>query len=868
MSRVLLSGSVCLCLVFSSPLFAQGARIIEWVQDAPSNDSNRIALGYPVPIPVDTPIPFDGFRSYAGLHTRHQDLVAGADSVHGEVIGQTRNGRDIWVYLLGDGDKLTRDGHAEAAMLTNGGIHAREWQTPEVVTGIMELLHDERDDHYLFSYLRDNVNVIVIPVLNVDGFMQTQRYPVHSWLGTDINDPVYSPRDGRMRRKNMLAADESLDTSADHLQGVDLNRNNAPYWNTNPSRSSSDNRSLVHHGQAPASEPEIQALDAAAQLGPIEQLAIYTDVHSYAQVNFWVRNSNVRLAQLTAKTLSTFSGHHYGFPAKKWYSFTSVFQTVLNAGIGSTDEYFTHEYQVPAWTLEVEPGNNAGADYGGLARNGHDGFILPESQIRRVRTQLAESFAVAYYRQAGPPSVAAVRITDTLTGAVVFDAEWDFSASGLRQLNTHSVQALRLDRDYQGWIAFNKPMRWRVDGQPVNLPGAPAGTDEVTANFLVDGKALNVNISNLHWLGNAGDSPAGYKRYMFDALGFDFRLPADAANQATVNGNVNGLLEISAFDMTGQRIDANPATVAHWQDGGWSAYEDNNGTDLTDTGGSDNTVAVPLSSAAAAEPFVVEPGTSSIWADRQRNGEGFTLEILASQRALVYWFTYDQAGHQDWYYSVGEIRGNRILFTELLQVENGHFGPGFDPALVENIQVGSATFTWSSCDEGVMDWTLEPRGEEQAQHLEGRMNLIRLTSLMGLGCGQQVPPTEQSVGRLSGTWADPTRASEGYSLEILGNGQALVYWFSFGPDSERRWFYNIGEFVGNKIVFNNLLTTSGPIFGAENPLESLQQTSWGELELQLDCLAGTATYASTEPGFSSGQQNLKRVTFLDGFACP
>jgi hypothetical protein len=854
-------------LLLSTSLLAQ-ARIIEWVESAPVADSNRIALGYPVPIPVDTPLPFDGFRSYAGLFTRHQDLMTNSALIDGQVIGQTRAGREIWAYQLGDADLHRQDGHAEAAMLTNGGIHAREWQTPEVVTGIMELLHEQRDDHYLFSYLRDNVNVIVVPVLNVDGFMQTQRYPAHSWLGTDINDPQYSPRDGRMRRKNMLAADESLDTESDHLQGVDLNRNNAPYWATSNNDSSPDNRSLIHHGPTAASEPEIQALQAAAQLGPASQLALYTDVHSYSQVHFWVRNSNTRLAQQTAKVLQTFSGHHFGFPAAKWYPFSSIFQTVMNAGIGTTDEYFTHTYQVPSWTLEVEPGNNAGAAYGGLARNGHDGFILPESQIRRVRTQLAESFAVTYYRQAGPPAVAAVRITDALTGAVVFSADWDFAGEGFRSLNTFSAQALRLGRDYQAWIAFDKPMRWRVDGQPTSLPGAPAGSEAITTTLRVNGTVLNAEVSNQRWLDSPVESPAGYRRYVFDALAFDVRLPADPGNQAAVNGEVTAEWEISAFDMTAHRTDADPGTVAHWKLGAWSGYEDSNGADLTDSGGSDKTIQIPLTSTPAADPFVIEPGTSAIWVDRERNGEGFMLEVLPENRALVYWYTYDTEGQQDWYYAVGEIRGNRILFNELLQVENGQFGPGHDPAAVQNIVVGSASFTWSSCDEGVMDWRLDQQGDYRT----GRMNLERLTHLMGLPCttGQAVPgaPGQIPPAHFSGTWADPTHASEGFSLEVLSETQAVVYWFSYGPDSERRWFYNVGEIQSNRLVFDNLLTTSGPIFGEKNPLSSLQQAPWGEVELELDCLSGTATYSSVEAGFVAGSQSLQRVTVLDELVCP
>ncbi len=262
--------------------------------------------------------------------------------------------------------------------------------------------------------------------------------------------------------------------------------------------------------------------------------------------------------------------------------------------------------------------------------------------------------------------------------------------------------------------------------------------------------------------------------------------------------------------------------------------------------------------------FVVEAGTSSIWIDPERHGEGFMLEILADQRALVYWFTYDMAGQQDWYYSVGEIRGNRILFDDLLQVENGHFGPGFDPAEVENNVVGSASFSWSSCDTGVMDWILNQTGGYRVGH----MNLRRLTNVMGLDCGQPQHAPSLPEGMLSGTWADPSRAAEGYSLEVLSNGSVLVYWFSYGTNSERRWFYNLGEIQGDKLVFENLLTTSGPIFGEKNPLSTLQQTPWGELELKLGCLSGTASYSSTEAGFPAGTQQLQRVTLLNNLVCP
>ena len=134
---------------------AQTAELVEWVENNPFNEQNKIALGYPPPIPVDTPMPFDGFRTYAGLRTRHLDLAANTPWVHGEDIGATRAGRTIWAYRLGDADRLTPWGLPEPATLTNGGIHAREWQSPETVTGILELLATGPADRHLLDYLRD-----------------------------------------------------------------------------------------------------------------------------------------------------------------------------------------------------------------------------------------------------------------------------------------------------------------------------------------------------------------------------------------------------------------------------------------------------------------------------------------------------------------------------------------------------------------------------------------------------------------------------------------------------------------------------------------------------------------------------------------
>ncbi|NIM70936.1 MAG: hypothetical protein GTN86_10070, partial [Xanthomonadales bacterium] len=99
------------------------------------------------------------------------------------------------------------------------------------------------------------------------------------------------------------------------------------------------------------------------------------------------------------------------------------------------------------------------------------------------------------------------------------------------------------------------------------------------------------------------------------------------------------------------------------------------------------------------------------------------------------------------------------------------------------------------------------------------------------------------------------------------NGTAVVYWFSYDPAGNRRWFFGVGEVQGSTLVFNELSTTRGARFGAAFDPNDVAVTPWGTLQLELDCASGTATYASDEAGFGSGQLSLVRLTAMAGLEC-
>ncbi|QKK02189.1 MAG: hypothetical protein HND55_05670 [Pseudomonadota bacterium] len=828
---------------------ADAQRLVEWTESR-----GELGLGYPVPIPVDTAMPFDGFRSHAGLHARHQQLLEDSARVTGQVVGETRYGRPIWAYRLAAPGDRTPAGRARAAIMYAGTLHAREWQSPEVVTGLMERAVAGSHDDSLTDYVAEHVNIVVVPVLNIDGFLQTQANPTRNWLGTDNRNPDFWPRDGRMRRKNLRDADEDFFSTDDHLAGVDLNRNNSPFWPGPPETGIPDD--LTWRGPRVQSEPEIAALQAATDLAPASRLRFYADMHSYTRVFFSVHTDNERRNAIQSRLFSALSSHHAALPGDQVYVDS---RAAINTGIGTTSEFFGHVYDIPSATWEIEPGQDGGAQYGGFRSNSHDGFILPESEIRRVRENLAETMLVAAYHMAGPPHVVAAEIRDRDSGAVVWSAYWDDAGEGSRQLLAHQPAALEPGRDYTLWVAFSKPMRWREDGQVVPFPGRPSGSVNVTLWLESGDQFVAVDFDEPQWLDQPGGPGRGFQRYRDDAFEVDFVIVDEAGNRALINelNSADAVISLGvlASDLTGQLLDADPATPVDWGDGAWLNYDAASGR--PDSGGADRTLKVDVRP-SADEPELVRAAHSAMWFNPGRSGEGWVVEILPGGQALGYWFTYDEEGEPRWLIGQGSVVANQIRFDLLLAPEGGRFGPDFDPADVDPVPAGSARLVVLDCDNGWLDY--QAFGQSQ------RIALTRLTRTLGLSCD---PPAGEPPGTAlqSGTWFDPAHDGEGFTLQRLADGQVLVMWFTYDPTGRQFWLLGLGDGQAESIDLGGLTAARGPRFGRSFDADDLEPIEWGALQMQLGCDTGSASYQSILPSFGSGQFELLRLTALAGLAC-
>ncbi|CAB3384918.1 Hypothetical predicted protein [Cloeon dipterum] len=164
-------------------------------------------------------------------------------------IGKTVEDRDIQLLKISSGGEENKP-----AVFIDGGMHAREWISPAVVTYIIKELVERRGKYR--SFIND-VDFHVLPIVNVDGY-------------------EYSHTRSRLWRKNRASV-------WGPCSGVDLNRNFgykwAAYFGTHNFGCSEDYR-----GTASFSEPESKAIRDYIMFQSKANYKAYLSFHSYGQM--------------------------------------------------------------------------------------------------------------------------------------------------------------------------------------------------------------------------------------------------------------------------------------------------------------------------------------------------------------------------------------------------------------------------------------------------------------------------------------------------------------------------------------------------------------------------------------------------------
>ena len=283
---------------------------------------------------------YNDYKSFAQYYARLDQMLADHPTLTSPfVIGTSHEGREI------RGIKITGTGPSNVAkkqVVFHGLIHAREWIAGMTTMFVADNLLDGYASDPRVQNVMDNVEFLVVPVLNPDGY-------------------EYSRTTNRFWRKNRR-------NNGDGTFGVDLNRNFGYNWGPGFGGSSGNTDSIIYRGPAPFSEPESQALRDLFLDN--QQIVSHIDFHSYGQIiagpwGYTLTNPPLvdildRQAGIMAASIEAVHGEQY-----LWGDDTNV----LGIANGITNDWAYGDQGVFSYTVELRP------------ESFNPGFDLPPSEI-------------------------------------------------------------------------------------------------------------------------------------------------------------------------------------------------------------------------------------------------------------------------------------------------------------------------------------------------------------------------------------------------------------------------------------------------------------------------------------------------------
>lgn len=109
---------------------------------------------------------FNHFWTFSEIDHYLEDLLEDyPDLVFEETYGRTSEGRDIEAFVIRKGGA---SGVAKPTIIIESGLRAREWLGPMVA---MYIIHELAEHPYNFEDILDNVDLVFIPVVNIDGYI-------------------------------------------------------------------------------------------------------------------------------------------------------------------------------------------------------------------------------------------------------------------------------------------------------------------------------------------------------------------------------------------------------------------------------------------------------------------------------------------------------------------------------------------------------------------------------------------------------------------------------------------------------------------------------------------------------------------------
>jgi len=317
---------------FSERMTAKGLNVTVWISDV------QAVLDRQLERPASGDF-WTAYRTYdevtdwlTNLANDHSELVQRID------IGKTFEGRTQWVLKISGKD----NGRTKPVFFFDGLIHAREWITAATVTYMTQQLVDDYGVDPDVTAIIDNLDIYVLPIINIDGY-------------------EYTWNNNRMWRKT-----RTINRGSSCI-GTDPNRNWDYRWGT--IGDSTNPCSDIFRGPTPFSEPCV--INEAKFLETLkDNLKGYINFHSYSQL--WMtpwgwtttppRDVNIQneMSRKCVAALQPIYGTRYRYGPSS---------TTIYPASGGADDW-TYGALGVVFSSTVE-----------LRDTGSYGFLLPPSQI-------------------------------------------------------------------------------------------------------------------------------------------------------------------------------------------------------------------------------------------------------------------------------------------------------------------------------------------------------------------------------------------------------------------------------------------------------------------------------------------------------
>lgn len=218
---------------------------------------------------------------------------------------------------------------------------------------------------------------------------------------------------------------------------------------------------------------------------------------------------------------------------------------------------------------------------------------------------------------------------------------------------------------------------------------------------------------------------------------------------------------------------------------------------------------------ASLPTLAMDPSYSGSWYRPTESGSGFNLEIISDERALLFWYTYDDNGQAVWLYSEGTINGETIDFD--VYYADGMRFSDLDSADRNNRPWGTLEMRFLGCNNAEITYQSTLTGVEHSPVGTRTFPVERLVNIQSLPCRSRI------AGYWEGRHWDPTlNGGQGAWSDLKGvtTQDGMVY---FTSEASNEFF--VGGFVSNAEIFRfeydvcDLDTTGGGCFygGGEGP---------------------------------------------------